>query len=321
MTMETAAFLLYIALTGPVGFAADPLAEAQDLYLHAKYERVVEILSSGGPPASAGACFLLGKTYYRLHKTNEAIRQLEKAVELERSNSDYHAWLGMAYLQKGTSVSFFAALAWAGKVEREFEAAVKVDPENLDARFDLLEYYLQAPRLVGGGRDKAMAQAQAIAAISSQQGYSARSRVFKHDKQFDTAKLELTKSTEQFPSNPDAHTDLGEFLLDQCDYAGAESSARKALELQPDNLNAKLILNAALVALGKDVASAEEALAQMSRGPLRDEIDPMFDEVHYWLGRAYEKQGNMSQARQAYQTALRFEPDNAAAKSALAQLR
>ena len=319
--MKAAGFLLCFALTSLIGLAADPLVEAQDLYLHAKYECVVKILLSGRSPTSAGACFLLGKTSYRLHKTDEAIRQLEKAVELERSNSDYHAWLGMAYLQKGLRVSFFAALSWAGKVEREFETAVKVDPENLDARFDLLEYYLQAPRLVGGGRGKAMAQAQAIAAINPQQGCSARSRVFKHDRQFDTAKLELTKSTAQFPNNPDAHTDLVEFLLDQSDYAGAESSARKALDLQPDNLNAKLILNAALVALGEDLASAEKALAQMSLGPLRDEIDPTFDEVHYWLGRAYEKQGNTSQARQAYQTALRLEPDNAAAKSALAQLR
>jgi tetratricopeptide (TPR) repeat protein len=319
--MRTTALLLFIVLTAPPDLAAEPLAEAQDLYLHAKYERVLDILSSGGGPTSAGGCFLFGKTFYKLHRTDEAIRQLEKAVGLEQSNSDYHAWLGMAYLQKATSVSVFAALSWARKVEREFETAVNVDPANLDARFDLLEYYLQAPRLIGGGRDKAWAQAQAIAAKNPQQGCSARSRVYRHDKQFDAAKLELTRSTAQFPTNPDAHTDLAEFLLDRSDYMGAESSARKALDLQPDNPSARFLLNAALVALGKDLASAEKALAQMSQGPLRDEVDPMFDEVHYWLGQAYEKQGNTSQARHAYQAALRFEPDNAAAKSALAQLR
>ena len=44
----------------------------------------------------------------------------------------------------------------------EFEKAVKLDPNYIDARFGLMEFYLMAPRLMGGGADKAREQAVEI---------------------------------------------------------------------------------------------------------------------------------------------------------------
>ncbi len=45
------------------------------------------------------------------------------------------------------------------KVHSEFERAVQLDPENVQAMSDLGEYYVAAPALVGGGLDKAQALA------------------------------------------------------------------------------------------------------------------------------------------------------------------
>jgi tetratricopeptide (TPR) repeat protein len=313
-----AAILFCFAMRSAFGLGADLSAEARSAYLHGRYERAVELLT--GASLSPEMRFLLGKANYRLRKTDAAIRELEKAVESEPSNSTYHLWLGRAYGQKASRASIFTAMGWARKVAKEFETAVKLSPGNLDARFDLLEFDLEAPGIVGGGKDKASAQVEAIAAANPRQGYTARAEVFEHDKQFDAARQELTKATVSFPDDQGSYIDLGGFLLRRDDYPGAETNARRALALQPDSLRAKLILNAALVALGKDVPQAEKVFAQMSQEPLRDESDPGFEEVYYWLGRAYQKQGDSAQARQAYQTALRFDPENAAAKSALAQL-
>jgi hypothetical protein len=43
------------------------------------------------------------------------------------------------------------------------EKAVELNPDNIEARFDLLEYYLQAPAFLGGDAAKAQAQAAEIA--------------------------------------------------------------------------------------------------------------------------------------------------------------
>jgi hypothetical protein len=62
-------------------------------------------------------------------------------------------------------------LAW--KVKEHFERAVTLDPGNLAARADLMEYYLKAPGFLGGSEEKARAQAAEIAARDAQQGLQA----------------------------------------------------------------------------------------------------------------------------------------------------
>jgi len=54
----------------------------------------------------------------------------------------------------------------AGKVREEFERAVRLSPNDVDARLDLAEFYAEAPTIVGGGEQKARAQAQSIAALN-----------------------------------------------------------------------------------------------------------------------------------------------------------
>ena len=96
---------------------------------------------------------------------DQGISACEKAVALAPSNSRYHMWLGRVYGEKADAANFLSAASLAGKVRNEFEAAVRLDPNNVDARSDLGEFYLEAPGIVGGGRDKAEAQIQALAAL------------------------------------------------------------------------------------------------------------------------------------------------------------
>ena len=55
---------------------------------------------------------------------------------------------------------FIVAIKWARRVIKEFETAREIAPEDLDVRFDMMEYYLNAPAMLGGGEDKAEAEAQ-----------------------------------------------------------------------------------------------------------------------------------------------------------------
>src|SRR3989442_839358 len=63
---------------------------------------------------------------------------------------------------------------WPGGSGGGRGARVGADPTYLEARMGLVEYYVRAPRLLGGDRAKASEMAAAIARQDASQGYLAR---------------------------------------------------------------------------------------------------------------------------------------------------
>jgi len=294
------------------------LTEAVRYYEHGEFQRAAERLatSSQTSPDNAAIHFWLGKSYMKLHKWDDAVRELERAVQLDPGKSDYHLWLGRAYGEKAARASFFTAPGWARKLRTEFETAVNLAPDNLDAQFDLLEFYLEAPGLIGGGRDKAEEQVKEIFRINPRLGYTAQARVYEDMKKYGLARAELERAVREFPQQPEVYVDLAEFQLKRGEHGSAESNARTALKMHKDLAAAKLILASALIMQRKNLAEAEGILKAVLSGPLRDG-EPSFADVYYWLGEASVAQGNRASARQAFETALRFNPEHERAKAAL----
>lgn len=114
------------------------------------------------PDDPAGA-FCLGRIAFAEEHYKEAVTWFEKAVQLTDGNSDYHLWLGRAYGHQAERASILQQPLLARKVKEHFEKAVAFNPENIAARSDLMEYYLRAPRMLGGSQEKAREQAEEIA--------------------------------------------------------------------------------------------------------------------------------------------------------------
>jgi tetratricopeptide (TPR) repeat protein len=298
------------------------LKPAVELYERGEFQRAAQLLTqqSKTAPADGGLYLWLGRCYLKAQKPDEAVRELEKAVQIQPSNSNYHLWLGRAYGQKASNASFFTAASWARKLRREFETAVELSPDNLDARFDLMEFYLEAPGLIGGGRDKAEAQAGEIARRNARLGYTARARLFEEDKKWDLARGELARAISSFPDEADAYLDLADFLVRQRDFKPAYENARKALAHRSGLARARLLLAAAQIGLKQELPQAEKTLNELASGPLRDQ-DPSFADVHFWLGQAHLAQGKRGEARKEFESALRYDRDYEAAKDALANTK
>jgi tetratricopeptide (TPR) repeat protein len=116
-------------------------------------------------PNDAESYNLLCRAYFTLSEWDKGISGCEKAVSLDPGNAQYHLWLGRLYGEKADHSHFLAAAGLAKKVRGEFETAVRLNPNSAEARTDLAEFYLEAPGIVGGGRDKAEAQAKKLAAM------------------------------------------------------------------------------------------------------------------------------------------------------------
>ena len=121
-------------------------------------------------PTDAVGAFYLGRTLFEQEQYEQAMEWLEKAALLNSGDSYYHLWLGRAYGNSAQRASILWQFPLARKVRIHFEKAVKLDPDNVDARADLAEYYLKAPRILGGGKEKAEAQAHEISYRNLQEG-------------------------------------------------------------------------------------------------------------------------------------------------------
>ena len=319
--MKASILLSLLMALGTTG-TAQSVNAAIELYGYGKFQRAAEILTdlSRQNAKDPNLHIWLGKTCLKLRRWDEAIREFGKAVELDPKNGLPHLWLGRAYGNKAAHAFAFFAAGPARRTRQEFEAAAQLSPNDVDVRFDLLEFYAQAPGFIGGGQDKADAQAKEIAKLSPRLGYTARADIYGNQKDWVHARSELMEAVSKFPKDAGAYVDLAGFLLERGDFENAEVNARKALALDGSNREAQMLLAASRVSLRRNLADAVKVLQGLAAGPLTDS-DPAFETVYYWLGQGYLAQGNKPEAREAFTASLGFDPEYSRSKDALARIK
>src|SRR5262245_2518551 len=172
-------------------------------------------------PSDARAALYLGRLFLSEGNADRAVEWIEKSAALESNRAETHLWLGRAYGAKAMAASVLAQPSLAGKVRREFERASALDPEGLEARFGLIEFYLRAPGILGGSVEKARAQAAEVGRRDPMQGHRAAGRVAEYEKRFDAAREEYAAAARDFPDRKEPQYWLGLFYERRKDYAGA----------------------------------------------------------------------------------------------------
>jgi tetratricopeptide (TPR) repeat protein len=314
--------LMFALMLSPPSQSGGNLDDAIRLYQKGEFKQAITLFGQlrDSSPDDPNIRLWLGKSHLKARAWDNAIREMEKAVQLQPSNAHYYLWLGRACGSKAAHVFPFRAPGWARRVAREFETARKLSPQDLDIRFDLLEFYLEAPSVLGGGKDKAKEEAQAIAKQEPRKGYAARASILSKDEKWDTAKKELIQATVDFPKDPDTYKDLAEFLLNRRDFTGALQNARNSLALNNESKGARLLVAAASIQIRSDLDDSEKALYNLATGLLTDN-DPSFEDVYYWLGECYLAKGDKLKALSAFKTALSFNPDHDQAKKHISAIR
>jgi len=152
---------------------------APSLLASGRVDDAITVLQNeiGSSPRDAAAQNLLCRAYFSLGDWDRGIAACEQATVLAPDNATYHMWLGRIYGEKADNSNFLAAAGLAKKVRSEFERAVQLSPDNVDARTDLAEFYLEAPGIVGGGRDKAEAQSQILARTAPARAHWVKARI------------------------------------------------------------------------------------------------------------------------------------------------
>ena len=225
------------------GYQDGSLEKAIQLFQEDKIAESKEILLSfvKQQDVHAEAAFYLGRVYLREDSLDESIFWLEKTVQLEKTDSEYHQWLGAAYGQMANRAGLLKKAGWAKKMRDTLEESIALDADNIAARFMLMQYLVQAPGFMGGSKEKAREHADEIKKRDLRQGHRAFCMIYEAEGEVELAEAEYEAFEEQSSDAPEYYqfyNDYGYFLLRQKRYEEAITKFEKQVALAQDNANA-----------------------------------------------------------------------------------
>jgi len=261
--------------------ATGDLQQAHKLYEVSDFEGSLKVLRQL-PQRDAAAYELLGRNYFMTGDYKKATDALEKAMELEPRNSDYAMWLGRAYGRRAETSNPFSAMGHASKARQCFERAAQLNPKNIDALNDLLEYYMEAPGFMGGGMDKATEVVARISQVDPAEGHWAQSKLDEKRKETASAEEHLRRALELNPQRVGRFIDLARFLAKQGRYQEADQNFARAEELAPDNPKLMYARADVYVKSGRNLDVAKDLLKRYLQSSVGPE-DPPKSEAHKLL--------------------------------------
>jgi Tfp pilus assembly protein PilF len=270
-------------------------------------QRLTEALSKD--PGDAQAHNFLCRVYFEEQRLDNASHECEQAVRLSSDNSNYHLWLGRIYGEKAGHAGYFEAYGLSKKIRNEFEAAVKLDPRNVDALVDLAQFYTEAPSIVGGGTDKAVAIADKLAAgLDTSRGHEMRARIAAQQKNFERAEAEFKAAIAATKSPALAWTALASFYRKQQRVDDMMHAIREAASTDHERGVALVYAASQLVRSNREPKLAIHLLQEYLASPNKSEQAPAF-QVRAHLGQLLLQEGDAPGALREFDAAKAMASD------------
>ncbi|PYS36644.1 MAG: hypothetical protein DMG14_24020 [Acidobacteria bacterium] len=231
-------------------------------------------------PQDPSVHYWLARSYYEQGKYDNAIEHAETAVKLAPNNAEYQRWLGRAYGARAEeSHSFFLAR----RVKQAFEAAVRLAPRSIEARRDLMQFLAEAPWIVGGDKNQAKEQVQAISQLDSLEGHLAQAAFFSAQKKWKDAQAEYLAVLDQHPSRIEPYMEVAEFFADRKDANNLDRVLGDASRVNPRDPRLDFYRAVVLILRGTDLPAAEKLLTSyIANVPLRSDY-PSHNAARKWL--------------------------------------
>jgi tetratricopeptide (TPR) repeat protein len=231
--------------------------------------------------------YYLGQLALSRDDTEKAVKYFETALVSAPDVARYHHALGDANGRSAQKAGLLSKFGFAKKCLAGYERAVALEPNNLNFRQSLFEYYRQAPGMAGGGIDKATAQAEAIKRIDDTRGRIAFATLYASEKK----------------------------------YAEAFAQFDEVLKTAPDDYNALYQVGRLAANTGQFVDRGIAALRRCLELPVPLAPNTPGRAPAQWrLGQLLEKKSDPAGARAAYEAAVKLDPKFTPAAEALKKL-
>ena len=302
-------------------------------------------------PRDAAALAWLARTQTLAGDLKGGAATAERAIAADPGYAGGHMALAEALGAEAVRANVLRRLPLARRIRKALETAVAVEPANVDALNGLVQYYLQAPGIVGGGDDKADATALRIAGIDAARGLITQGEIAAYRGQHDRVEALYRTAVEADPQSTHAGIALANWYGARPERRDeAEAQAKSLLDLDPalmtpyrvlaivfaragrwseldailaradtqhpSNLLAWLAAGETLLATGADLPRAERCIRRYLAQPPELGM-PSHAVAHWRLGLVLEKAGRRADAAAAIREALRMDPDLEPAKKDL----
>ena len=234
-------------------------------------------------------------------RIGEAVKYAKHCVSVSPASAACHLALGKSLGWKAMHGGVMSAIGYAGDMRNAFLKAVELEPRNMDARFSLLQFYMMAPGIMGGGTSKAEALAAQTTALSAEAGKImtgmldlAADRVAKAEA--GVMAMRVGADDELNERQKGLMASVGNKHLMEKKFGDAERVLREALKRFPDGETAPYLLVRVQQEQGKHreaVAALEPLLAKHAHARL-----------HYRMGQSLQALGDKARAASAFEKAL-----------------
>lgn len=270
-------------------------------------------------PDDLDAQLLQIRLLLREGKAEDAVDAAEELVDAQPQSAQAQYWLGNAYGSRIGQVGMLSKMMIAGNLRDAYQEAIRLDPELVDARANLVQFYLQAPSAIGGGVDKAKAQQLEIAKRDTARGHVAQAQILMAEEQPEAALKAYETALALKPKDRELRltVGIGYQTAERWDAAFALFEQWTAEDAAAAGAWYQLGRTSALS--GQKPEQGVAALRHYLTLPA-DARNPEAQHAWYRMGQILAAAGRKDEARSAYQSALRLDPKHSEAKSELAKL-
>lgn len=273
-----------------------------------------------------------------------ALGLAEKASARDPRNAGYHALLAYIHGRRAQGAGVLKQAALARRIRKEAETGLALDPRSVEAHLILIEFYRQAPGIVGGDKERSAKLVEELIAIAPARGFIVQAGFLRREpgsaaqveelykkaaaaepgsyqalsalagfyasgreKRYAEGEALARRAVALAPDRSAAYGILAQSFAAQAKYAELEAVLKEAEANVPDDLSPALQAGRVLLQAGHDLPRAEALIRKyLTREP---ELGAPSQAQAWWrLGQTLEKMGRKSEADAATRKALALDP-------------
>jgi len=189
-------FFFLLILLPLLTFSQTSFEKAEKLFKQGKYALAKPIFETIliDNPHDLRTLEYLGDIEGAAKSWDQAMFYYDNLKKLDSTNANYYYKYGGCLGMKAKDSNKFKALGMISDIQSSFEKAIKLNPNHLEARWALIELYLQLPGIVGGSERKAERYASELLKISPVDGYLAKGHIAEYFNRYKDAEKNYTKA-------------------------------------------------------------------------------------------------------------------------------
>ena len=190
--------IVFLLLISQFVFSQTNFEKAEKLYDQGKFTVARPLFETvlKENPNQIKAIEYLGDISVQLKEWDKAIAFYQKLKTLRPNEANYYYKYGGVLGLKSKEGGKWVAIRLIGDMKESFEKALLLNPKHIEARWAMIEYYLQVPALFGGSEKKAQRYADELIKLSPVDGYLSKAHIDEYFERYKSAEKYYIKAIE-----------------------------------------------------------------------------------------------------------------------------